>query len=297
MRARRPDTDGYIEHEDVEIGYEVYGGGSSTLVLLPTWTIVHCRLWKAQIPYLARHHRVIVFDGPGNGRSDRPLDPDPYRVEAIAGAALAVMDATDTTAAVLVSLSKGANWSLKLAADHPDRVLGQAFIGPSVWLTSRTGARASNAERFFEKLDDPQGWEKYNAHYWLTRYEDFAEFFFAQCFPEAHSTKQREDAVGWAMQTSPEVLVADATAGMPDRDTVLGWCARVDSPVLVIHGSDDRISPVSRGETLADATGGKLVVLEGCGHVPLARDPVKINLALHDFAQRASQRSSISQKG
>ncbi len=32
---------------------------------------------------------------------------------------------------------------------------------------------------------------------------DFAEFFFDQMLPEPHSTKQCEDAVGWALQARP----------------------------------------------------------------------------------------------
>lgn len=288
MRARWPDADGHVDHDGVRIGYEVYGDGSPTLLLLPTWTIVHSRLWKAQIPYLARHHRVVVFDGPGNGMSDRPSNPGAHGVDVVASAAVEVMDATGTQAAVLVSLSKGADWSLKVTVDHPERVLGQAFVCPSISLTPRTGARAANAVRFFEKLDDPQGWERYNAHYWLHHYEEFTEFFFAQCFCEPHSTKQREDTVGWAAETTPEVLVAEAQAGGADSDTVLRWCARVDTPVLVIHGSDDRISPPTRGAALAEATGGQLLVLHGSGHIPLARDPVTVNLALHDFAERVT---------
>jgi pimeloyl-ACP methyl ester carboxylesterase len=49
--------------------YEVYGSGEPTIFLLPTWSIIHSRHWKMQIPYLARHCRVITFDGRGNGRS------------------------------------------------------------------------------------------------------------------------------------------------------------------------------------------------------------------------------------
>ena len=288
MEARLPDRTGHVDHAGVRIGYEVHGDGAPTLLLLPTWTIVHSRFWKAQIPYLARHHRVVVFDGPGNGRSDRPLDPAAYRGDAMAAATVAVLDATRTDAAVLVSLSKGANWSLQVAAEHPARVLGQVFICPSVGLVPPAGARARSVSTFYDEIEDPQGWERNNAHYWLRHYRDFTEFFFSQCFNEAHSTKQREDAVGWADETTPEILLADAQAGMADRDTLLRWCAQVSTPVLVLHGDEDRISPVARGEALAQATGGRLVVLEGCGHIPLARDPVTVNRMLHDFVERVT---------
>jgi pimeloyl-ACP methyl ester carboxylesterase len=76
------------------------------------------------VPYLADHHRVVTFDRPGNGRSDRPLDPAAYDARAVADHALAVLDATGTDAAVVVSLSQGAIESLYLAAGHPARGVG-----------------------------------------------------------------------------------------------------------------------------------------------------------------------------
>ena len=132
MRACYPDEEGFIERDGVKIGYEVFGSGSPTIVLLPTWTIIHTRFWKMQIPYLARHFRVVTFDGPGNGRSDRPLEPDAYGPARVAQDALDVMDATGVDRAVLVALSRGAEWGLKLAAEHSDRVLGAVFIGAAV---------------------------------------------------------------------------------------------------------------------------------------------------------------------
>ena len=71
-RARYPDSSGYVERDGVKLYYEVYGSGEPTVFLLPTWSIIHSRHWKMQIPYLARHCRVVTFDGRGNGRSDRP---------------------------------------------------------------------------------------------------------------------------------------------------------------------------------------------------------------------------------
>ena len=46
-----------------------------------------------------------------------------------------------------------------------------------------------------------EGWGKYNRHYWLSDYEDFLEFFFSRLYNEPHSTKPREDAVAWGMDT------------------------------------------------------------------------------------------------
>jgi predicted glycosyltransferase len=81
------------------------------------------------------------------------------------------------------------------------------------------------------------------------------------------------------------VLLTDASA-IVGPGTVRGWAARVSTPTLVIHGDDDRISPLARGETLARETGGRLVVLHGAGHIPLARDPVKVNLLIREFVER-----------
>src|SRR5680860_721568 len=94
MRARRADTEGYVETDGVKIHYEVYGEGGPTILLLPTWTIIHKRFWKAQVPYLSRHHRVVTYDGPGNGLSDRPVDPAAYDDNVAVRHAVAVLDET-----------------------------------------------------------------------------------------------------------------------------------------------------------------------------------------------------------
>src|SRR5215207_3194004 len=59
-RARYPDHEGFVERDGVRLFYEVYGDGDPTVFLLPTWSIIHSRHWKMQIPYLARHCRVVT---------------------------------------------------------------------------------------------------------------------------------------------------------------------------------------------------------------------------------------------
>ncbi|HET9522417.1 MAG TPA: alpha/beta hydrolase [Candidatus Limnocylindrales bacterium] len=282
-RARYPDTTGFVERDGVRVFYEVYGSGEPTIVLLPTWSIIHSRFWKLQIPDLARRYRVVAFDPRGNGRSDRPAIADAYAETEFAADTLAVMDATGTERAVLVSLSMGAQRGLIVASEHPDRVAGAVFISPALPLERVVPGR-ERVREFLEPLDTDEGWAKYNSHYWRRDYRGFVEFFFGECFSEAHSTKPIDDAVGWGLETDPESLILTQVApGLRDADEVAACCARVRCPVLVIHGSEDRIRPFAHGEELARGTGGTLVRLEGSGHIPNARDPVKVNLAIRAF--------------
>jgi pimeloyl-ACP methyl ester carboxylesterase/predicted glycosyltransferase len=286
-RARYPDAEGYVERDGVRVFWELYGEGDQTILLLPTWSIVHSRFWKMQIPYLARHCRVLTFDPRGNGRSDRPRDGAAYSEWEFAADALAVLDAAQTARAVLVSLSLGAHRALILAAEHPERVAGAVFIGASVPLTARSAERTVFGS-FDDVLESDEGWAKYNRHYWLKDYEGFLRFFFSQCLTEPHSTKQTEDAVGWGLDTDAETLLLTEEGPALDEAATRELAARVRCPVLVIHGEADAISPHARGAELARITGGTLATIEGGGHFPHARDPVEVNLLIRDFAVPAS---------
>jgi pimeloyl-ACP methyl ester carboxylesterase len=54
---------------------------------------------------------------------------------------------------------------------------------------------------------------------------------------------------------------------------------------LVIHGTDDRVQHYSSAERIAAATGGTLMLIEGGGHCPQARDPVVVNRAIREFVE------------
>jgi pimeloyl-ACP methyl ester carboxylesterase len=288
-RARYPDTTGFVERDGVRIFYEVYGSGEPTVLLLPTWSIIHSRFWKLQIPDLARRYRVVTFDGRGNGRSDRPASAEAYAESEFAADALAVMDATGTDRAVLIALSMGAQRGLLLATDHAERVAGAVFIGPALDLEWFAPGREP-VDDFLNHRDTDEGWAKYNAHYWRRDYRGFLEFFFSKVLTEAHSTKPTDDAVGWGLETDPETLILTQLApGIGKRDDILARIARVQCPVLVIHGREDAIRAYEQGGELARASGGRLITIEGGGHMPNARDPVKVNLAIRDFVQSLRQ--------
>jgi pimeloyl-ACP methyl ester carboxylesterase len=303
MRARYPDVEGIVERDGVSLGYELFGDGKTTVVLMPTWTILHSRFWKMQVPYLSRYYRVVTYDGPGNGKSDRVTDPARYSADAYARDAKTVMDRCGIDNAAVVGVSLGAQYGARLATLYPDRVSGLALVGAALPLSPPVKERAVIADRFFEPFgDEPRGWEKYNLAYWHDHYQDFVEFFFRQVFVEPHSTKPVEDAVGWAMEGGPEYLAAEA--GRPEvasdgslgsiglaKETAEVWRSILEEltcPVLAFHGPTDRIQPYDNSVEVTRITGGSLMTLEGSGHMPNVRDPVRFNLSLREFIEEVA---------
>lgn len=293
-RAIVADVADVVVRDGVRLAYEVFGQQHErTVLLMPTWSILPSRFWKAQVGYLARHYRVVTFDGRGSGGSDRPLGAAAYTNEEYAADTIAVMDATGTGSAVLVSLSCGAAWSVHVAAHHADRVLGLFAIAPSCGLNVTQPAR--DAVLWDDRPQAADGWARYNKHVWLEGdYEGFLRFFFSAMFSEPHSTKQIEDCIEWAHEITPATLV-DSTAGRLGCDGAVcvplePLCRMVVCPVTVVHGTDDRVRTHAVGERLAELTGGSLVLLEGVGHGPQAREPVRINHLISAFVERVVPR-------
>jgi pimeloyl-ACP methyl ester carboxylesterase len=284
MKARQPDRTGAVERDGVRISWQVYGDAAPAdvpaVLLLPPWCIVTGEVWKHQVAFLARRTRVVTFDARGNGLSDRPRHPDAYRGSELTRDAVDVLDATGTPRAVVVALSSGNAQALDLAADHPDRVVAWVAIAPAILgLGAFPSDRAAALEQWDQDTGVDDGWARYNRHSWLRDYRGFAEFFFDQLVTEPHSTKLIEDLLRWSTTTDGETLVAAEASRVPLRG-LEELCAGVRCPVVVVHGTDDRIIPYQHGVRLAQLTGGDLVAFEGSGHAPQARDPVAFNLLL-----------------
>jgi pimeloyl-ACP methyl ester carboxylesterase len=242
-RARYPDDEGYAERDGVRHFYEVYGDGEPTLLFATPTPFTHSRAWKAQLPYLSRHFRVLTFDCRGNGKSDRPRGIDAYRTEVMAKDVLAVMDATATERAAIVSLSVGARAALCLLASHPERFSGAVFIAPYLPLTPwppvevmwrtfteprawrralrvvggtitaparvlRSPTSLRTYARFARRVRFMEGVRKFSREYWLEDQRGYAEWLARTLdFTEPHSTKQIEDSIEWAMETDGQTFV------------------------------------------------------------------------------------------
>ena len=278
MRARYPDTEGFVERNGANIFYEVYENEGPTILLAQSWQTCHSRLWKKQIPYLARHFRVVTYDPVGNGRSDRIQAASRYRATEVMADAIAVLDETNTQSCVTSGLSYGGGLVTMLAALHPDRFDGVVAISAShLWgVPFDDGAAAWDAE------------DRYGAEFFRKDWRGFVESFFDACNSDAHSTKGFDDSVLWAMETTGEVIALQSEAAPSlDGDELETALRALATPFLIIHGTGDRIINYESSLALQKMIpNSELLLLEGAGHIPIGRYPVQVNHAIRDFVER-----------
>ena len=286
MRAKLPNEEGYVERGGVKLFYEIYGDGPETMIFLPPWTIVHSRIYKAQLPYFSERFRCIAYDSRGNGKSDRPTEREAYSLENYVADAIAVMDATGVTSAILVSLSYSGMVASILAAHLPERVNAVVMVGTLTTVGSRYPYMSP--KNFLAERAEFEGWDKWNRGHWLADYPDFAEHFVRNIFSEPHSTKQIEDGIEWANETNGRILanIVEAGATPLPWDVSEAMYRKISCPTLIIHGDNDQIAPYANAQLIAELIGAELVTIPDGGHDPLGRIPAKCNSLIVDFLDR-----------
>jgi pimeloyl-ACP methyl ester carboxylesterase len=128
-----PDTR-YAQSGDVNIAYQVFGGGPLDLVFVPGWVSHVEEAWEypsfaAFLRRLGTFARVITFDKRGTGLSDAvPIDRLPT-LEQRMDDVRAVMDAAASPRAAVFGVSEGGNMSVLFAATYPERTSALVTFG------------------------------------------------------------------------------------------------------------------------------------------------------------------------
>ena len=253
-RARYPDRAGFVERDGVRIFWEAYGSGDQTVLLLPDWEIVHSRIWKGQIPYLARRFRVVTFDPRGNGRSDRP----PQACAPTTGSSSSMTRSPSWTprtagpgrGGVVVAPSIG----LMLAAAHPERVAALVDIasdlpvGPGLARVSLAARSTTNCPPM---RAGPRGTVTTGCG---TGRASRSGSSPRRSPSRTRPSRSRTRSAGRWRRPGDD----DPRRGVarPDQEQALELCGRVRCPVLVIRGRADGIVGAARGPAIAAAIPG-----------------------------------------
>lgn len=228
--------------------------------------------FRGQMEYLAERYRVIAVDMPGWGDSV----PATYEERNHPIAAIEFLDALGIEKAAFVGNSMGGATSLKVTADHPERV--------SHLITLGTGA--PGAKLFLPGGGPSEGYKLLLAAYRDASPAQMQKFVDVFCFDAKFRTPELAKERSERALAHPEHL-ANFVAGIgrPRRSTASEEeIAAITVPALIIHGRDDRVVPYENGVKLCSLIpDSRLVVFNQCGHWAQVEKADEFNRLLDEF--------------
>jgi pimeloyl-ACP methyl ester carboxylesterase len=282
----------------VELCYETFGDPSDPTALLVMGLATQMVGWPdAFCEELAgRGFHVVRFDNRDIGRSQKMDLPVPtirqlllrdkkaarYTLEDMADDGFALLDHLGIARAHVVGVSMGGMIAQTMAARRPDRVLSLASM------LSNSGARWSGQPlpTLYPLLlrRPPRDRAGYVQH-GIDLFHKIGSPGFPRDDAQLREIAERSFDRGLNPAGSLRQLAAIVASG--DRTPLL---RTITVPTVVIHGTKDKLVPVSGGRATAKAIpGAQLVLIEGMGHdLPRGAWP-RILDAIEENAARAGE--------
>ena len=261
----------------INLYYEAEGTGEP-LIFLPGLGGT-TDLWKYQLRHFQNDYLTISLDNRGAGRSDKPAGP--YSMQLFASDLLALLDFMGISGPVnLVGASMGGLISQSFVHAYPQRVKKLALVCTSVSVADPHVTLP--APEVMQRLANPGTTPE-------ARVDTLLESFYHPDFVRAHPELKE-----WYLQRKTEAQPAHAyqaqLATCADPRPYYAWLQEIAIPVLVMHGRDDRISPVQNAMTLAEGLGSKgtLAIIENAAHVFMQEKPEEFNGVLEAFLRKVS---------
>jgi pimeloyl-ACP methyl ester carboxylesterase len=233
--------------------YFLHEGGS---ILKPPLVLIHGAggdhlSWPPEVRRLPGY-RVITPDLPGHGKT---AGPGRQSVQDYARDVAEFIDVVSLSRAVIVGHALGGAISLALALDYPDRVAGIGLIstGPTLPIPSSVIENAANLSTL------------------LLAIKSLQEMSLGSQTPE----NLKGVVYKRLIKTRQTLLLDDLLAS--DRFNVVDRLHMIQTPVLVICGTEDKLTPLRFSEILSSKIpGAALQTVEGAGHMLALEQPGRL---------------------
>lgn len=280
---RQPPTGKIVTADGVRAHIVDEGQGQPVLFLHSLAGFLEALTWTPAFETLKETYRVIALDRPGYAHSTRPRDElsDP-RVQA--DWLVALLDALDIQAPIVLGHSWGGGLAVTLAVRHLDRVAGLVLLAPYVTPRTTPGGWVHRIPRLL-------GLQRTLGHTLVAPIgRALSPAVVSASFePEPIPSAYHEGWLDKVLRPSHfDTTMAEIRAIDPALNEVVPHLSTLDQPVTVVTGSEDASVDPERNaeplvETLPDA---RLIWIEGAGHMLLWHHPDRVVEAVHSVAER-----------
>lgn len=259
------------------INYVECGTGPA-LLLIHGWGMDHT-VWNRCIPVLSKRFRVIAVDLRGHGRSS------------VGGAATLEEHGNDLRDLLrylgimrvgIVGWSLGAQVAISMALQSAPFVCGMVLIGATPQFVQ------SPSFPHGLPLVELAGMKKKVSISPARSMDGFRGLLFSD-YEQKHSDYLAARKVLEGVAVPPAEVLLTGLAQLQEV-SLLGVVSAVQCPVLLIHGSHDRVCPIGAGRVLADALAhATLLELHQAGHAPFVTMPDRVTEAIGGFFERIEE--------
>ena len=220
---------------------------------------------------LIRDFRLVAFDIRGHGASEKPTDLSRYADDAqFSDDVHYVMEAFNLKRPVLV----GWSYAGRIVSDYVS-VHGTRRVAGINYVCARTKNDAAYNGPGTDLLGEM-------THNDLATNIRATRGFIRACYEKQPNPEDFEMALAYNMLVPPKIRGAHLNRPTSDGRIL----AKLDVPVLVTQGNEDKLVLKGLGEfTAAVVPGARLSMYEGIGHSPFAEDAPRFNRELAEFVR------------
>jgi 3-oxoadipate enol-lactonase len=246
--------------------------GEPTIVLLHS-LLCDGSMWRGQVAPLRALGRVVVFDGPGHGKSEVP---PPFTLEDHARTLVEAFGELGIARAVVVGLSWGGMLAMRIALSHPEKLAAMVVLDASAdgtLLRERIEYRAMCV--IARKIGLPP----------LLMYKKVVPLMFAAQTRE-RAPELVDEFVRKVGGFPREGVTLATTAVSIDRPSILERLREINVPTLIGYGEEDLATPAPHSRRIAGRIAGSIMVpFAGAAHLSALEAPAVVNAAIVPFVR------------
>ncbi len=264
-------ADRFIEINDVRVRYQEAGAGEMTFILMHGFG-GSAYSWREVMDDFSQLGRVIAYDRPAFGLTERPMPEDwtenPYGMKANIELLRGLMDAKGIEKAVLVGNSAGGGVAVAFALEYPERVASLILVDPGVG----GGYGPQFPAWALPIMRTPQ-----MRHLGPLMMRDYLErlpnTIQREWYDESQLTEEIKQEYLNLLRTENWDRAFYELTFAPAYPELRPLLPQLTVPVFIIAGAEDRLIRTWYFEAISQEIPAPLVLLPQCGHVPQEECP------------------------